>query len=189
MQIHPHFLFNTLNSIASLLHTDIEAADKMIARLSDFLRLTLNSPNDSVVTLEEEMVFLETYLAIEKTRFGNRLTIETDVDPDALPAKVPNLILQPLIENAVRHGVARKTGAGYLHITAKQNNGRLMIRIEDNGPGLVQSSKTRSNGNGVGLANTRARLSQFYEGDFEFEISEKTGSSGTVVDLNVPFLP
>lgn len=189
MQIHPHFLFNTLNSIAALLHKDAEAADRMIARLSDFLRLTLKSSETTVVTLEQELEFLKTYLEIEKIRFQDRLVIEMKIAPEALDAQVPNLILQPLIENAVRHGVARQTAVGRLRINAQREADRLLIQIEDNGPGLKNGSgnSKRNLKNGVGLANTRARLEQFYD-DFEFEIADKKTRDGTIVNLNVPYL-
>jgi two-component system, LytTR family, sensor kinase len=189
MQIHPHFLFNTLNSIAALLHKDVEAADKMIARLSDFLRITLKSSETSVVTLGQELEFLKTYLEIEKIRFQDRLNIEMKIAPDALDAQVPNLILQPLIENAVRHGVARQTAVGRLQIEARRNADRLLIRIEDNGPGLNgNGNHQRKSGNGVGLVNTRARLGQFYDDDFEFEIADRKDKKGTIVSLNVPYI-
>lgn len=189
MQIHPHFLFNTLNSIAALLHKDVEAADRMIARLSDFLRLTLKSSEKAVVTLEEELEFLKAYLEIEKIRFQNKLTVEMRVESAALDAQVPNLILQPLIENAVRHGVARQTSVGRLQIQARREANRLLIKIEDNGPGLNGGgNRKRKSGNGVGLSNTHARLGQFYDDDFSFEIADKKNYDGTVVSLNVPFL-
>lgn len=189
MQIHPHFLFNTLNSIAALLHKDVETADRMIARLSDFLRLTLNSSETSVVRLEQELEFLKTYLEIEKIRFQHRLKVNLRISPETLDARVPNLILQPLIENAIQHGIARQTSVGHLDIEARREADRLLIRIEDNGPGLNGNrNRKRKSGDGVGLSNTRARLKQFYESDFQFEIKDKANENGTVVDLNVPYL-
>jgi two-component system, LytTR family, sensor kinase len=189
MQIHPHFLFNTLNSIATLLHRDVEAADRMIARLSDFLRLTLNSSQTTSATLGQELEFLQAYLEIEQIRFQDRLIIEIDVEPDVLDARVPNLILQPLVENAVRHGISKQIAVGCLQISAHCIDDRLMIRIDDNGPGLrngVGNSQTASD-TGLGLANTRARLGNFYE-DFQFHIANKRNQSGTTVTLNVPLL-
>lgn len=190
MQIHPHFLFNTLNSIAALLHKDVEAADRMLARLSDFLRLTLKSSETTVVTLAQELEFLKTYLEIEKIRFQDRLVIEMKIAPEALAAQVPNLILQPLVENAVRHGVSKQIAVGRLRVNAQREADRLLIQIEDNGPGLHSgngNSERKSDGGGVGLANTRARLEQFY-GDFQFEITDKKNHDGTIVNLNVPYL-
>lgn len=183
MQIHPHFLFNTLNSIAALLHKDTEAADRMIARLSDFLRMTLKSSGTSTVTLEQELEFLKTYLEIEKIRFQEKLIVEMEIDEDAANARVPNLILQPLVENAVRHGVAKQTGIGHLNIHANRVGDRLLINIVDNGPGPQGISKR----DGVGLANTRARLEQFYD-EFELAIEGRSGTGGTVVSMKVPYL-
>jgi len=186
MQIHPHFLFNTLNSISALLHKDVEVADRMIARLSDFLRMTLRNSGTSEVTLEQELEFLKTYLEIEKIRFQDKLLVEMKIGKEALNAKVPNLILQPLVENAVRHGVAKQTGIGHLNIRANRVGDRLVINIEDNGPGPNGIAKRR-NDSGVGLTNTRARLEQFYD-DFQFEIEGKNGKEGTIVSINVPYL-
>lgn len=188
MQIHPHFLFNTLNSINSLLHKDVEAAERMIARLSDFLRLTLNSSNASIVTLEEELEFLRNYLEIEKIRFRDRLVVEMRIDPEVLTARVPYLILQPLVENAVRHGISMITDVGKLAIRAKTVEDRLLIEIEDNGPGLQKQNgdlEAETDG-GVGLTNTRARLRQFANGDYRFDISNKRENAGTVIRIDIP---
>src|SRR5262245_6794150 len=181
MQIHPHFLFNTLNSIAALLHKDVEAADRMIARLGDFLRLTLKRSDSQLVDFEQELEFLKCYLDIEHIRFQDRLTVEMDIDPHALTAMVPNLILQPIVENAVRHGVARQTYPGRIAIRARRQDGRLIMKVEDNGPGL----KANSNGSGIGLSNTRARLEQFYGRDFSFQIAN-SAERGASVTLDIP---
>jgi two-component system, LytTR family, sensor kinase len=181
MQIHPHFLFNTLNSIAALLHKDVEAADRMIARLGDFLRLTLKSSDTQTVDFEQELDFLKCYLDIEHIRFQDRLTVEFDIDPHALTAMVPNLILQPIVENAVRHGVARQTYPGHVTIRARRNGERLIVKVEDNGPGL----KAKSNGAGIGISNTRARLEQFYGSDFSFQIANSS-ERGASVTLDIP---
>ena len=189
MQLHPHFLFNTLNSIAALLHKDVEAADRMVARLSDFLRLTLKSSETHSVSLERELEFLNTYLEIEKIRFQNRLVVETEIEPEARAAQVPNLILQPIVENAVRHGLARVKSNGLLRISARIDDGKLTIEVEDNGPGFQTNGKANGNGRkGVGLANTTARLERFYKGDYRFEITDKPDTRGTVVSLVVPFI-
>jgi two-component system, LytTR family, sensor kinase len=181
MQIHPHFLFNTLNSISALLHKDVEAADRMIARLGDFLRLTLKSSDAQIVDFEQELEFLKCYLDIEHIRFQDRLTVEMDIDPHALTAMIPNLILQPIVENAVRHGVARQTNHGHITIRARRQGARLIMKVEDNGPGL----KLNSNGSGIGLSNTRARLEQFYGSDFSFQIAN-SAERGASVTLDVP---
>ncbi|MDQ4123201.1 MAG: histidine kinase [Acidobacteriota bacterium] len=190
MQLHPHFLFNTLNSIASLLHKDTETAHRMIARLSDFLRMTLKNSEMQSVSLEKELEFLNTYLEIEKIRFQDRLVIEMQVEPEAFKAQVPNLILQPIVENAVQHGLANVTATGHLKVSAHRINGKVHIQIEDNGPGLNANGNRRRKGktsNGVGLANTRARLEQFYSENFSFEIADKPESRGTIVSLQLPF--
>ena len=184
MQIHPHFLFNTLNSIAALLHQDVEAADRMIARLGDFLRLTLKRSNDQIINFAEELEFLKCYLDIERTRFHDRLVVDVDVEPEALEVKVPNLILQPIVENAIRHGIARQTNSGRISIRAYTKKERLVMQIEDNGPGL------RPNGgpvpaSGIGLSNTQARLKQFYGDDYQLEVANTTGQ-GVIVTLDIP---
>ena len=181
MQIHPHFLFNTLNSIAALLHQDVEAADKMIARLGDFLRLTLRRSDTQTVDLEQELEFLKCYLDIEHIRFHDRLRVELNIEPEALAVTVPNLILQPLVENAVRHGIAKITGQGVITIRAQRSADRLIVQVQDNGPGI----KGNSNGSGIGLSNTRARLEQFYGNDFIFE-TINANEHGVCVTLNVP---
>jgi len=166
MQIHPHFLFNTLNSIAALLHKDVEVADRMIARLGDFLRLTLKRSDAQTIDFGQELEFLKCYLDIEHTRFEDRLTVEMEVEPQALDVMVPNLILQPIVENAIRHGIARQTISGRITIRAFKEKDRLIMQVEDNGPGL----RTNHNPNGtlpggIGLSNTRSRLQQFYGED------------------------
>jgi len=181
MQIHPHFLFNTLNAIAALLHKDIEAADRMIAKLGNFLRLTLKKSDAQLVDFDQELQFLKCYLDIEHIRFEDRLTVEMDIDPYALTATVPNLILQPIVENAVRHGVATQTYPGHIAIRAHRTNGRLIMKVEDNGPGLTGNA----NGAGIGLRNTRARLEQFYGDDFSFQIANAE-EHGVTVTLDVP---
>lgn len=183
MQIHPHFLFNTLNSIAALLHKDVEAADRMIARLGDFLRLTLKRSDAQTIEFAQELEFLRCYLDIERTRFEDRLFVEMEVEPQSLNVMVPNLILQPIVENAIRHGVARQTISGHITIRAFKKSDRLIVQVEDNGPGL----RTNPNGtnSGIGLNNTRARLEQFYGADYGFEIAN-SADRGVIVTLEIP---
>jgi len=183
MQIHPHFLFNTLNSIAALLHKDVEAADRMIARLGDFLRLTLKQSDTQTIDFAQELKFLKCYLDIERTRFEDRLTVEIEVEPQSLNVAVPNLILQPIVENAIRHGIARQTSSGQITIRAFKEGERLIVQVEDNGPGL----RTNPNGTnaGIGLSNTRARLKQFYGEDYRFEIAN-AAERGVIVTLEIP---
>src|SRR5687767_7440588 len=144
MQLHPHFLFNTLHSISALVHKNPDAADKMIARLGDFLRLTLENSGAQEVSLQEELEFLKCYLEIERIRFAERLTVQMDIEPETLDAKLPNLILQPIVENAIRHGISPRTSPGRIEIEARRLNGFLQVQVTDNGPGISSNSNTGS---------------------------------------------
>jgi sensor histidine kinase YesM len=187
MQLHPHFLFNTLHSISALLNKDTESARKMITRLGDFLRLTLENSGTQEVTLQQEMEFLSCYLEIERIRFQNRLITRMDVAQPTLVAKVPNLILQPIVENAIRHGIAPRSTPGLIEIEAKQRNGTLRIQVRDNGPGL---SKHRTSDvlfkKGLGLANTESRLERLYGAAHLFDLSNNP-DGGLIVTLEIPF--
>lgn len=187
MQIHPHFLFNTLNSISALIHDDARAADRMVARLGDFLRLTLENSGDREVSLKQEMDFVDRYLEIESVRFQDRLIVERDIEPETLAAQVPNLILQPIIENAIKHGISRQTETGHLIISARRAGDKLQIRVEDSGPGL-QPHNADGDGKtgGIGLANTRARLAHLYGENYGFEIKNAV-PHGLIVSLEIPF--
>lgn len=184
MQLHPHFLFNTLHAITTLMHRDVDAAERMLARLSDLLRITLDSAGSQVVTLKEELEFLEQYLEIERIRFGDRLRIEMDVDPECLDAHVPNLVLQPLVENAIRHGIAPKAGPGWIGIKSRRIDGQLELVVEDDGRGLPDPDAPPEPG--VGLSNTRARLHQLYGNDHTIEITQSS-TGGALVRLTLPF--
>ena len=181
MQLNPHFLFNTLNSISSLMYTDVEAADAMLMRLSEFLRMTLEQNVDQEISLDRELDFVQRYLEIEKIRFEDRLSVSIEVDEEARSAKVPSLALQPLIENAIHHGIATRPEGGSIAISAEKQNGRLHIAVRDDGSGM-QSSR----GERVGLANTRARLEQLYGAEHSFSIGNAAGG-GVVVDIEIPF--
>ena len=185
MQVHPHFLFNTLHSISALLSKDTEAARKMITRLGDFLRLTLENSGSMEVTLQQEIEFLNGYLEIERIRFQDRLTTNIRVDPEVLDVRVPNLILQPIVENAMRHAVGNST-SGRVEITAAPRNGVVRIEVKDNGPG-IQSDGTLDarRGRGLGLANTRARLAGLYGNAASFELTNDP-SGGLLVVLEIP---
>src|SRR5258708_24064647 len=154
MQLQPHFLFNTLHAISTLMHRDVEAADRMLARLSDLLRLTLENVGVQEVTVKQEREFLEGYVEIEQPRFQDRLSVKMNIDGDVLDAAIPNLILQPLVENAVRHGIAPRAAAGHIDISASRQNGMLLIQISDDGPGLPKNGSASAK-QGVGLSNTR----------------------------------
>ena len=184
MQIHPHFLFNTLHSISALLSKDTEAARKMISRLGDFLRLTLENGGSTEVSLQQELEFLKGYLEIERIRFKDRLSTTINVDPQVLNVQVPNLILQPLVENAMRHAIAR-TNAGEVEITAMPRNGVVRIEIKDNGPGIEEMKSLRGTSTGLGLANTQARLIALYGSDARFELRNRP-SGGLTVMLEIP---
>lgn len=172
MQLHPHFLFNTLNAISALIHQDVELADRMIARLGDLLRTTLDRANQQEVTLREELDFIEPYLEIEKARLGSRLAVEFDIDPATLDAKAPNLILQPIVENAIRHGIAVSPLPGTIRIRAWREADTLHLSIEDTGPGMHDASTS----DGIGIANTRARLAKLYGDAHSFDLIN--GSQG-----------
>jgi len=185
MQVHPHFLFNTLHSISALLSKDTEAARRMITRLGDFLRLTLENSGSMEVTLQQEIEFLNGYLEIERIRFQDRLTTDIRVDPEVLDVRVPNLILQPIVENAMRHAIGNST-SGRVEVTAAPRNGVVRIEVKDNGPGIDAEKILESRrGKGVGLANTQARLAGLYGTAARFEmLNNPTG--GLVVVLEIP---
>ncbi|HKR15741.1 MAG TPA: histidine kinase [Pyrinomonadaceae bacterium] len=185
MQVQPHFLFNTLHSISALLSKDTEGARKMITRLGDFLRLTLENSGSMEVTLQQEIEFLNGYLEIERIRFQDRLTTEIKIDPDVLDVRVPNLILQPIVENAMRHAVGN-SHAGHVEIAAFPLNGSLHIEVNDNGPGLnVDRSGEARRGRGLGLANTQARLVGLYGTEASFEMTNRP-SGGLTVSIEIP---
>ncbi|HEX3254123.1 MAG TPA: histidine kinase [Pyrinomonadaceae bacterium] len=185
MQIHPHFLFNTLHSISALLSRDTEAARKMITRLGDFLRLTLENSGSMEVTLQQEIEFLNGYLEIERIRFQDRLTTDIRVDPEVLDVRVPNLILQPIVENAMRHAIGN-SGSGRVEIVAAPRNGVVRIEVKDNGPGIDADRMLEARrGRGLGLANTRARLAGIYGEAARFELNNDP-AGGLIVSLEIP---
>jgi LytS/YehU family sensor histidine kinase len=183
-ELHPHFLFNTLHAISTLVHRDPESADRMISRLSDLLRITFDRSGEPKVSLKEEMEFLGKYLDIEQTRFQDRLTVQVHVDPDALDGEVPRMILQPLVENAIKHGIAGRGGGDYIRITAGREGERLWMQVRDNGAGL-QVGTLKALRTGVGLSNTRARLDCLYGRHYRLEFTDKYG--GLSVLIEIPF--
>jgi two-component system, LytTR family, sensor kinase len=184
-QLHPHFLFNTLNAIAGLMRSDVDAADRMMDRLGDLLRMTLNTSNIQEVPLKEELEVLQKYLDIEQVRLGNRMTVNIDIDAEALDAQLPNFLLQPLVENAVRHGIAPRVEPGQLVIGASHLGNRLTIDIFNSGDGVPPHRLTLLN-QGVGLANTRARLEHRYPNDHRLVFSN--ASPGFRVTVDIPFI-
>src|SRR5947209_4073164 len=185
MQLHPHFLFNTLNSISVLMGEDVKAARRMLTRLSDLLRKSLENEGAHEVSLRDELEFLESYLEIEQTRFQDRLTIRMNVDPATLDARVPNLILQPLVENAIRHGIAPRAAAGTIEIRAERQNGMIELQVSDDGAGLGGAS-VEGLMKGIGLSNTQARLEQLYGARASFELRERD-EGGLTVTIAIPF--
>ena len=182
-QLQPHFLFNTLHAISTLMHRDVEAADRTLMRLSDLLRMTLENVGQQEVTLQTELDFLSKYLEIEQTRFQDRLSVRYEVDPETLDAEVPRLILQPLVENAIKHGVSPRVGHGIIEIVARREEDRLCLEVRDNGVGLSGSARSQFR-SGVGLPNTRDRLECLYGDAQALEFSE--GNGGLTVRMRMP---
>ena len=182
-QLQPHFLFNTLNSISTLMHEDVEAADRMLVSLGDLLRATLSEVGGQEVTLRRELEVLDLYLRIQLIRFQDRLRVNLDVDPRALDACVPNLVLQPLVENAIKHGIAPHSVDGVIEIGARLDGDSLVLRVHDDGPGLSMTrGETKE---GVGLSNTRARLEHLYGAAQSLRYGNAAGG-GFEVELRIP---
>lgn len=183
MQLNPHFLFNTLHAISALMHKDVNSADRMLNRLSDLLRMALENTEAHEVPLRQEIDFLKRYLEIEQTRFGDRLKVRLDVSPETMEAMVPNLLLQPLVENAIQHGVEPYSKPGEVALTARRQGERLLLEVRDNGGGLKEGWRE-----GVGLSNVQARLGQLYPGRHQFEMANHQ-SGGLSVRTVIPFRP
>ena len=188
MQLHPHFLFNTLHSVTELVHADPDTAERMITRLGDLLRRTVDGPTAREVPLAEEMAFVEAYLDIERMRFRDRLTVETRVAPEARAARVPALILQPLVENALLHGLAPRAGPGRLEVRAEVAGARLRLEVRDDGVGPARDAATGRVRERVGLGNTRARLRALYGRRHRFALADAPGG-GTLAVIEIPFRP
>ena len=181
MQLQPHFLFNSLNAIAELVHRDPDAADDMIAALSHLLRLSLETSGEQFLPLRRELDFVERYLAIEHVRFGDRLRFVLDVPPDTHAALVPAFLLQPLVENAVRHGLEPRAGHGILTLRARRERDILHLSVADNGVGLHPAQPLRE---GIGLGNTRARLHALFDGTAHLHLHQR---DGLTVEITFPF--
>lgn len=182
-QLQPHFLFNTLNTIAEMVYEDPAKAEQMILRLGELLRLTLQSQRLQQTPLAEEISFLKSYLEIEQARLGSRLQIEWDVAAETMGAQVPNFILQPLVENAIRHGIAPFKKSGSLAIQARRSGETLLLQVRDSGPGLPQTAPGRA-GHGIGLANTEARLRGLFGDRQSLKLVNDRGLAVTVA---IPF--
>ncbi|HTG44967.1 MAG TPA: histidine kinase [Verrucomicrobiae bacterium] len=182
-QMNPHFLFNTLHTISALMHKDVEAADRMVMKLSDLLRRALDNTTTHEVALSDELDFLQRYLEIEKTRFRERLNVEMDIAPETVRARVPNLVLQPLVENAIRHGIERHARPGRIILRAHRRESRLELEVQDNGDGIPAGGPKRE---GIGLSNTRSRLQQLYGKDQKFEL-QNVPTGGLLARVVIPF--
>jgi hypothetical protein len=185
MQLHPHFLFNTLHTISALMRIDLDLAERMLARLGDLLRSSLETAGQQEVPLRQELEFVQPYLEIEQARLGPRLRVRLQIAPDVRGAWVPNLVLQPLIENAIRHGIAARAEGGTVAVRAWREGGLLHLDVADDGPGLVEPRPAHF-GHGIGLTNTRARLAQLYGDAHRFELRNMPGK-GLIVSLSLPF--
>lgn len=183
MQVHPHFLFNTLNTATVLVEENPAAAKDVLGLLADLLRATLDQSGTQEIRLAEELELLETYLAIERTRFPDRLSVDLDVPDELREAWVPNLVLQPLVENAVRYGIAPRAAPGRISIRARCDGGVLTLAVADDGPGVRPGPK----GTGLGIANTRARLERLYGRAGRLDLGPVPGGPGTVATVTLPF--
>jgi len=185
-QLHPHFLFNTLNTISTLiLKADDSEAERMLSLLNNFLKTTVFLSERQEISLEEELRFVKDYLEIEKVRFSDKLEVKEDVAKETLQAQIPNLLLQPIVENAIYHGIAPKTSNGIIQISAKKVGQQLLICVEDNGPGLTLMKKKKSK-EGIGLKITKERLAHLFGTDHLFEL-ENLVSGGVRVTIGIPF--
>jgi signal transduction histidine kinase len=182
-QLNPHFLFNALNSVMTLIASDPPAAQRMLVRVSELLRITLAANDEQEVTVAQELELVTRYLEIERIRFGDRLTVEIEAAAPVEEARVPALVLQPLVENAIVHGLSQRPGPGRVEVRARINDGRVVLAVRDDGPGLARPSAHR--GKGIGLGNLRARLERLYGDRFELSLVDDP-RGGACVTLVIP---
>ena len=199
-QLHPHFLFNTLNSISVLAGTDGPSAQRMVRQLSTLLRAVLVNGDQPTVALAQEIALLQAYVDIQCVRFGDRLRVDMDVDPDVLPGAVPTLILQPLVENAIHHAVSDRDDGGHIVVSARRQGDMLVVEVRDDGTGhgdaasAVTASRdthrdATEGGSGIGHRNTRERLRHLYGSHHRFDVTYGEGRGGCTVHLEIPWLP
>jgi LytS/YehU family sensor histidine kinase len=186
MQINPHFLFNTLNAISTLIYVNQRAADEMLGDLSDLLRRSLDSAEEQEIPLFRELEFVRAYIGIEQKRFGARLRMEQEVPQELFKALVPALILQPLVENAIRHGIEPQREPGLITIQAKREGPQLLLAVHDNGKGQPTKAPVRSESRGIGLANIKGRLQELYGPDQQFTLM-KGEPRGCTVEIRLPY--
>src|SRR5205085_10374133 len=185
MQLHPHFLFNTLNAISELVYQAPERADRTITQLSDLLRLSLKSGQEQEVPHKEELDFLRKYVEIQQTLMQERLSVRWEIDPASFDALVPNMILQPLVENSIRHGIAARECGGQIKVSARRMDDMLNLEVCDDGVGSPADAQPTPPG-GVGLTNARARLVHLYGSRHRFDLRAASGS-GLIVSIAIPF--
>jgi two-component system LytT family sensor kinase len=183
-QLNPHFLFNALNAISAHIEGTPRTARRMLEQLGDLLRLSLSHAEDQEIPLAEEIEFIDKYISLQQARFGDRLEVTTSIDPEVLDVLVPTFLLEPLVENAIRHGIAPRSEKGRLEISGGKREDRLRLSIRDNGPGLPQGWDADRNG-GIGIQNTRERLQHLYGNNHMFAISGTSGS-GVLVEIEIP---
>lgn len=189
MQLQPHFVFNALHTVSSLMISDVATAQQVVAALGEILRLSIDHTAKQEVSLREELAFVGRYLEIQKARFRSRLLVSTEVPDPLLEARVPSLVLQPLVENAIRHGVERRLSGGAIWMAAARSNGSLLLTVRNNGPDPASrrsTSQPAESNSGVGLANIAARLAQLYPGRHRFEAGEREDGSFEVT-LEIPY--
>ncbi|HKY03768.1 MAG TPA: histidine kinase [Blastocatellia bacterium] len=184
MQLHPHFFFNTLNALSALIYRSPKDADRMITQLGDLFRIALRKDKAQEISLTDELEFLKAFLQIHQTLMGDRLEVRLKIEPETLSALVPNLILQPLVENSIRHGIAPLEQGGRIEVCARRQNGQLVLQVRDSGGGLAPHA-VESNA-GIGLQNTRARLKNLYGASHRFDVATLPGE-GTLVSIELPF--
>jgi len=184
-RLHPHFLFNTLNSIGALIHDQPDAAERMLGSLAELLRASLQADPSAEVPLERELDLVQQYVSIQQMRFTDRLNVSFDVAPDARLALVPHLVLQPLVENAIRHGIAPRAAPGHVRIAAGRHDDRLRLIVEDDGVGIGEG-RADTAGSGLGLQSTRARLEQLYGTAARVDLQRRT-PGGVTATVDLPF--
>ena len=184
-QINPHFLFNTLNSISTLMGTDKNKARKMMSMLSDVIRYALDSNDQPSISLSEEMVFIRNYISIQQVRFGDRLVYKEQIDKNCLKLELPPMVLQPLIENAVKHGISPKEEGGIITILINSENDQMHFELKDNGVGINNNSQYETSNSGVGLKNSNERLINMF--GYKSRLKTKASESGYSVNFQIPW--